>query len=78
MKRAHNLKDGYFEEQCKVNSKVLLPTDNSMNMTLAMMKKLLRCRQVQDIEEHVCVNDCCKFPKLEPSEYSARSVSSLS
>jgi hypothetical protein len=27
---------------------------------------------VHEIEQHVCVNDCCKFDKLQPRQYRER------
>eukprot|EP00882_Tetradesmus_deserticola_P007756 GHRQ01008166.1.p1 GENE.GHRQ01008166.1~~GHRQ01008166.1.p1 ORF type:complete len:392 (+),score=63.85 GHRQ01008166.1:1269-2444(+) len=34
-----------------------------------MMRKLVGCREVHEVEQHVCVNDCCKFNKLKPNQY---------
>lgn len=76
MKRAHNQKDDFFKEQCAVQARVLLPAGNSMNITYAMMRKLLDCQEVQDIEEHVCVNGCCKFKHLQPPEYASNKTDS--
>lgn len=69
MKRQHNQKDSHFEEECNLQHSVRLPQPNNHPTSLHIIKRLLDCREVHDVEQHVCVNDCCKFNKLQPREY---------
>ena len=69
MKRRHHQTDQHFEEECKLNHNVRLPPGNTHPTSLYMMKKLAGCREVHEVEQHVCVNDCCKFKKLQPRQY---------
>lgn len=69
MKRRHHQTDQHFEEECKLNHSVRLPPGNTHPSSLYMMKKLVGCREVHEVEQHVCVNDCYKFKKLQPQQY---------
>lgn len=68
-KRANNQSDKHFERQCKLQHHNMLPQPNYMPTSLRTVKKLLCCREVTAVEQHVCVNGCCKFNKLEPQQY---------
>jgi hypothetical protein len=68
-KRVNNQKDKHFERQCKLQHHNMLPQPNYMPTSLRIIKKLLGCREVAAVEQHVCVNGCCKFNKLKPNQY---------
>lgn len=68
-KRRHHQTDQHFEEDCKIKHNLVYPPGNSYPSSLYMMRKLVGCQEVHEVEQHVCVNDCCKFNKLKPSQY---------
>jgi hypothetical protein len=68
-KLRHHQTDKHFEEECKIKHNLEYPAGNSYPTSMYMMRKLVGCREVHEVEQHVCVNDCCKFNKLQPSQY---------
>jgi hypothetical protein len=47
----------------------ILPAGNLQPPSLYLLKKCISCHESARYEQHVCVNDCCKFPKLSKSQY---------
>ena len=57
-----------FEEQLKFLGNGLLPQPNRLPKTVHQMHKLIGFT-LNDFEEHVCINDCCLFPKIKKEDW---------
>jgi hypothetical protein len=63
-KTVYNIRDNAFNATCKRISETL-PQPNLYPLFLYAMKQVVGVEPRQMYEEHVCVNECIKFPKLE-------------
>lgn len=70
-KRKTNTKDAVFDKQLRLNAEHVLPKPNNCPPSLYIMKKLLECKQTYEVQQHVCVNDCCRFAWLDKRQYLA-------
>jgi hypothetical protein len=68
LKRRHREKDTAFEDRVK-ESCLLLPDNHLYPSSLYVMKKLLSCRSLDEVQVHVCVDECCSFDHLPRKEY---------
>ena len=68
-KLKHNLTNKFMERFLRLLSCVLLPAGNTCPRSWYMLKKLVGWRDVEEIEQHVCVNDCYLYPWLHSSQY---------
>ena len=57
-----------FEHSLKLLAYVFLPQPNTFPTTIYQLNKLIGFN-LSDYEEHVCVNDCCLYEKLDRDEW---------
>lgn len=68
-KLKQNLTSSFIERFLRLLSGVLLPEGNTCPRSWYMLKKLIGWRDVEDIQYHVCVQDCHLFPWVHSSKY---------
>lgn len=66
-----HVSDKVVDRMCRYISEVLLPEGNLHPPSIYLLKKCLKVAPATDFEQHVCVNDCCKFPRLATRQYPA-------
>lgn len=65
----HHLSDTYMDNMLSFLSKRAFPTNNLLPPSLYLLNKCIALPDPTAYEQHVCVNDCCKFPKLSKQQY---------
>jgi hypothetical protein len=60
-KRASRLGDGALDRLLRLLQEVILPAGNHCPPSLHVLKRVLGVGQVSKYEQHVCVNDKCRF-----------------
>jgi len=61
-----------FEHSLKLLAFVFLPQPNTLPTTIHQLNKLIGFN-LNNYEEHVCINDCCLFEKLDRDEWKDHS-----
>ncbi len=64
-------KDNHFNEELRRLRELHAPTPNYWPTSYYVCKKLVDCMEAQDVELHVCKNDCHVFPPLRKAEFTA-------
>jgi hypothetical protein len=62
--------DKHCDRQLRFYSDQVLPPGNLHPPSIHVLEKCIQCKHASEFEEHVCVNDCCRFPKLSSEEYA--------
>ena len=70
-KRASRLGDGALDRLLRLLQEVILPAGNHCPPSLHVLKRVLGVGQVSKYEQHVCVNDKCRFAYVPKKQYAA-------
>lgn len=65
------MSDKCVDRMCRYMADCALPEGNLHPPSLYLLKKCLQVDTADMFEEHVCVNDCHRFPKLSRSQFQA-------
>lgn len=68
-KIAGRVSDKTVDRMCRYMADVALPEGNLHPPSLYLLKKCLRVEEAHKFEQHVCINDCHRFPKVHRSKY---------
>ncbi|DBA94640.1 TPA: hypothetical protein ACH3X1_002212 [Trebouxia sp. C0004] len=62
-------RDGASDIECRAHAVLYQPRGSLYPKSRHRMKKILGVLELSAVEEHVCVNECCHYKKLPPSEW---------